>query len=111
MVTCGVKPRPGATGLVEDVHRLRRVPVRALSNGDLRQLLGHKIGTDWLIPLAVDRLGDDPIAGDRDPGDLLRAVPHAGRDYWPIHQDEVMCLWAVRQSLDMLRTDGAALLN
>jgi hypothetical protein len=102
---------PGATGLVEDVYRLRRVPVRDLSNGDLRLLLGQKIGAEWLIPLALDRLDDDPVAGDWYPGDLLRAVLYAGTDYWPTHPDEVMRLWAVRESLDKLRADAAALLD
>ena len=101
----------GATGLVEDVHRLRRVPVGDLSNGDLRQLLGQRIGVHWLIPIALDRLDGDPMAGDWHPGDLLRAVLHAGTDYWPNHPDDVLRLWAVREALDRLRADAAELLD
>lgn len=69
---------PGATGLVEDVHRLRRVPVRDLSNEDLRLLLGQTIGAEWLIPRAFDRLDGDPLAGDWYPGDQLRASCRSG---------------------------------
>lgn len=105
------EPPKGSSGLVADVHRLRRVPIADLSNGDLRLLLGQKEGVEWLIPIALSRLAEDPVAGEWYPGDLLRAVLHAGTDYWPTHQDEVMQLWAVRESLDRLRTHAATLLE
>jgi hypothetical protein len=98
------------TTLVADVHRLRRVPIGELSNGDLRMLLGQRVGADWLVPVALDRLADAPLAGDWYPGDLLRAVLHAAIDYWPTHPDELMRLWNVRESLEKLRADAAALL-
>jgi hypothetical protein len=74
-------------------------------------LLGQRPGAEWLIPIALSRLDEDPMAGEWYPGDLLRAVLHGGTDYWPTHPDEVVRLWAVRESLDKLRTDAAALLE
>ena len=74
-------------------------------------LLGQRVGAEWLIPIALTQLEDDPMAGEWYPGDLLRAVLHAGADYWPNHPDEVRRLWTVRASLEGLRADAAALLE
>ena len=97
-----------ATGLVKDVHRLRRVSIGDLSNGDLRMLLGQQVGLPWLIPIALERLNADPMAGDWYPGDLIRAVLHGGVDYWARDPEALMHLWSVRESLEKLRTDIAA---
>jgi len=46
-------------------------------------LIGQNIGLRWLIPLALERLIEDPLAeGDFFPGDLLCAVLRADEDYW-----------------------------
>ena len=104
-------PPADSSALVANVHRLRSVPIEDLSNGDLRLLLGQRQGAEWLIPIALQRLHEDPMAGEWYPGDLLRAVLHAATDYWPSHPQELMDLWAVRESLDKLRADATALLQ
>lgn len=105
------EPDDLATGLIRDCHRLRTVPVGTLSVGDLRLLLGQRIGTDWLVPLALARLGDDPLAGESYPGDLLNAVLGAGSNYWDGHPAETVSLWSVRQTLEQLRTEATQLLE
>jgi hypothetical protein len=100
-----------ASGLVRDCHRLRTVPVGTLSVGDLRLLLGQRIGTDWLVPLALARLGDDPLAGESYPGDLLNAVLKTESSYWDGHPAETMSLWLVREALEQLRTESTHLLG
>jgi hypothetical protein len=99
------------TMLVRDVHRLRRIPLGELSDNDLRLLLGQRVGVDWLVPRALDRLQEAPLAGDLYPGDLLGAVLHATRDYWPRHPDQLIRLWAVRESLEALQADAGRLLT
>lgn len=100
-----------ATSLVQDVHRLRRVAVGELQDDDLRLLLGQHEGTEWLIPIALDRLVEEPLTGDSYPGDLLRAVLHAGSDFWTSHPAELMRLWSVRQTLEAIRSEAAAALD
>jgi hypothetical protein len=72
---------PDATGLVERVHRLRTVKLRELSIEDIATLLGHREGPEWIVPLALDHLEDDPMAGAFYPGQLLTNVL-LNRDYW-----------------------------
>jgi hypothetical protein len=105
------EPDDEATGLVRDCHRLRTVPVGDLSIGDLRLLLGQEIGTEWLMPIALDRLNDDPLAGEWYPGDVLNSVLGVGATYWDSHPAETMSLWDVREALDQVRSDAAKLLE
>lgn len=61
--------------LVTECHRLRRVPLKEFTVENLRIMIGQHIGLDWLVPLALTRLYDEPFAdGDYYEGDLLNAV-------------------------------------
>ena len=105
------EPDSAATGLVRDVHRLRTVPIGDFSDGDLRLLLGQRIGTEWLVPMALERLRDSPLAGEWYPGDVLNAVLGVGNAYWDAHPTETVALWGVRQSLEQLRSDAGQFLD
>jgi hypothetical protein len=81
--------------LVMTIHRLRRKPLADFTVEDFRLVLGQRIALPFLIPLAVERLEDHPLAaGDLYPGDLLQAVVRAGDEFWSGHTD---CLQRVRK--------------
>jgi hypothetical protein len=76
--------------LVTTVHRLRRKPLTEFTLEDLRIVIGQGIGLPFLVPLAVERLEEEPLAeGDFYPGDLLQAVLRAGEAFWANHPDSV----------------------
>ena len=76
------------SGLVQECHRLRRVPLREFTVENLRIMIGQNIGLEFLIPLALERLRDDPLAeGDCYPGDLLANVLRADATFWKGHTD------------------------
>ncbi len=61
--------------LVATVHRLRRKPLDAFTNEDLRIMIGQNVGLGHLIPLAMKVLRANPLAsGDLHEGDLLAAT-------------------------------------
>ena len=69
--------------LVQTAHRLRKVPLKDLGAGDLRLLIGQRIGLPYLVPVALDLLATDPlIEGSYDPGDLLNAIIGIPPDFW-----------------------------
>ncbi len=77
-----------ASHLVTECHRLRRVPLCELTTEDLRIMIGQQIGLEYLIPLAIERLRDDPLAeGDFCPGDLLQNVLRADSRFLVDHLD------------------------
>jgi len=107
-----VWPEPNATDteLVRECHRLRRVPVGDLTVSDLRQLIGQQIGIEWLVPIALGHLGQDPLAGELYPGDLLNAVLRCDEVYWNENPAQLMSLWRVRGALEQLQADASKLL-
>jgi hypothetical protein len=76
-----------------------------MTDDDIRELLLQNVGSDWLVEVALDRLADDPMAGDLYPGDLLHAVLQTEAGYWDSHADQLMRLWDVRQTLATLEND------
>ena len=74
--------------LVSTVHRLRRRPLEEFTIEDLRIMIGQNIGLDYLLPLAIEKLRDDPLAeGDYYPGDLLKTVLGVDLSFWKTHSD------------------------
>jgi CDI immunity proteins len=74
--------------LVTECHRLRRVPLRDFTVEDLRITIGQQIGLEYLVPLALDRLHDDPfVEGAYYPCDLLVNVLGAEARFWQSHPE------------------------
>jgi hypothetical protein len=75
--------------LVTTVHRLRHQPLTAFGIEDLRITILQNIGLKYLVPLAIERLLDDPLSqGDYYPGDLLNAVLRTDHSYWGLYPDQ-----------------------
>jgi hypothetical protein len=73
----------GSTGLVRRCHALRRKPIDGFTVEDLRQMIQQQIGLRYLVPIALQRLREDPLAeGDFYPGDLLEAILRIDGDFW-----------------------------
>jgi hypothetical protein len=74
--------------LATTVHGLRRKPLAEFTVEDLRIVIGQGIGLPFLIPLAVERLEEKPLAaGDFYAGDLLQAVLRTAEEFWATQPD------------------------
>ena len=74
--------------LVKECHRLRRIPLKDFTTEDLRIMIGQNIGLDHLIPLAIEKLKQNPLAeGNFYPGDLLVNVLRVDSNFWLKHSD------------------------
>src|SRR5258708_1749 len=72
--------------LVRTCHALRRKPLRDFTIEDLRIMIGQNFSLNYLIPLAIEHLQQDPlVAGDFFPGDLLANVLKVKADFWHTH--------------------------
>ncbi|PKW14302.1 contact-dependent growth inhibition system immunity protein [Saccharopolyspora spinosa] len=95
------EPPADATKLVKTVHQLRRKPIGALSDADLRVLLAQKVGIDVLVPRVLALLERDPLLeGDFYPGDVLVAVLKVPVDYWSANQEQRARVERVIASID-----------
>jgi hypothetical protein len=85
--------------LVVECHRLRRVPLREFTPGNLRIMVGQSIGLESLAPLALQILADDPLLeAELYPGDLLFALLHSDSTFWAAHPDWRATLSSIAKS-------------
>lgn len=63
--------------------RLGNKPLRRLNPAELRELIARNLGLQFLVPLAIERLADDPfLEAQHYAGDLLTAVLEADSRFW-----------------------------
>ena len=76
------------SNLVTTCHQLRRKPLDEFTVEDLRIMIGQGIGLVYLVPIAIDILEENPLAGGNFyPGDLLGVVLNVDREFWGKNQD------------------------
>ncbi len=100
--------------LVTTIHQLRHKPLELFSVEDLRINIGQNIALEWLVPIAIERLQDDPFAeGDFYRGDLLNAVLKIKQSFWADHRELRGILAQIaqqatvrRQELDEIEVDA-----
>lgn len=90
--------------LVARCYAAARVPLKDLSVENLRLLIGQTCSLDYLVPLAIDRLTEEPWAsGDYYDGDLLQNVLSVPPGFWSSHPDlDVRMDGVVRKALDIV---------
>ncbi|MFC5452549.1 contact-dependent growth inhibition system immunity protein [Paenibacillus aestuarii] len=73
----------GATGLIRKCLALRRKPLKDFTNDDLTRMISQKIALKYLVPIAIERLVDNPLnSGDYYRGDLLCSILKVNLDFW-----------------------------
>ena len=85
-ISTGGEDWPSA--LVFTCTRLYEKPLQEFTIEDLRIMIGQKIGLEFLVPIALERLVENPFEqGDFYPGDLLMNLLRLPADYWHKHPD------------------------
>lgn len=83
------EPELSDSSLIKTCMRLRRVPLQDFTTENLRIMIGQKISLCFLVPLALEKLDEDPLAeGDFYAGDLLNAVLSVPESYWRLHTEQ-----------------------
>lgn len=69
--------------MVQRIRALGGVPIRDFTNEDLRLVIGQQRGLRYLVPLALERLEQNPLAeGHLYRSDLLMALTHITDEFW-----------------------------
>lgn len=86
-------PPVDATHVIRRCTELRRIPLQDFGIEDLRLMIAQAISLPILVPIALARLSDDPLAeGDFYPGDLLDQVTKVPDTYWQAHPTQAETL-------------------
>jgi CDI immunity proteins len=94
-------PDAAETGLIRNVRRYRRTPLRELGTEELRELILQQVSLDLLIPRALPILERDPrAAGDLYEGDLLSAVLLVKSRFWAARPELAARVEAIIATLD-----------
>ncbi|UNK21355.1 contact-dependent growth inhibition system immunity protein [Paenibacillus sp. N3/727] len=76
------------SSLVVNVHRLRKTPLKNFSDEDLRLMILQQVSLDYLLPIAFERLINNPLrSGEMYTGDLLSSILKVDKAYWTDRQD------------------------
>jgi hypothetical protein len=74
------------TQIVYQIQRLWGLPLKDYAPSDIREIIEHKIGIRYLVPLAIELLCEEPLLeSEFYPGDLLRSVLRVRTEYWLQH--------------------------
>jgi hypothetical protein len=74
--------------LVTTIHQLRHKPLEQFTVADLQIFIGQNMSLEYLLPIAIERLEDDPLVeGDYYCGDLLVAVLKIEPRFWSEHPE------------------------
>lgn len=87
--------------LITECHRLRQIPLSQFTVENLRIMIGQDIGLKYLVPIALEKLTEDPfVAGDFYAGDLLNAVVQVKWEFWEKNDDLFITLQTIMGELE-----------
>lgn len=89
-----------ASGLIIRCRAARSKPISRLSVGDLRLLIGQRMGLDYLVPIALAVLENDPLAHEHYRGELLIALLGVPREFWIAHAELAVRLVELKQLVE-----------
>ena len=84
-------PSKFATDIIEKCYRYRKISIAELTNEQIRLLISQKIGVEYLIGIALEKLGRNILTEcDFYEGDLLIAVSSLPTEFWNDNKTEFL---------------------
>lgn len=83
---------PGDSMLDEWYSRVRDIPIGDFNDDDLSRACRQQIHLEHVIPIAIERLHTQPLAGEIYDGELIVAMKSVPLDYWQRNQQSSECL-------------------
>jgi len=106
------KETTDSSALVTTCLALYEKPLKDFTVENLRVMIGQSIGLEFLIPLAIELLQENPfVEGDYYPGDLLSAVVKVEPSFWKTHQDFYWSVSEIVAGLPSLMRDLTDAIN
>jgi hypothetical protein len=72
----------GYSALDEWYRSIRDIPFDDLAIGDIARSLRQRLYPDFVVPVAIGHLRENPLAGDLYDGELLVSLRNVDEDFW-----------------------------
>ncbi|SHH80279.1 contact-dependent growth inhibition system immunity protein [Winogradskyella jejuensis] len=95
------------SNLVINCHKYRKIPIKELTEEQLRLLISQQIGVEFIIGIALEKLEKNILTeGDFYRGDLLVSVSGLPTEFWIEKQTEFLTLQnLVEQNSELIKTE------
>jgi len=95
--------------LIAWINEVIKKPVNTLTDRELRMTIGQQIGLPYLLPIAIDRLSENPFRkADNYYGDLLLSVLDIPPAFWQAQMESYWMLYEIVAGVLPLLGDLAA---
>ena len=95
----GIAPLPEKQGeempLPAWYRSVYHIPLDQLTVQDLSKAARQQIHPERIVPLVIERLQNEPLAGEMFDGELLASLRSIGADYWRSHRKDAASVRAV----------------
>ena len=100
-------PSEFPTDMVEKCYRFRKISIAELTNEQIRLLISQKIGVEYLIRIALEKLERNILTEcDFYEGDLLVAVSSLPTEFWNKNQTEFLTFKnIVEQNSELIKNE------
>ncbi len=78
----------GHSSLDDWYRSVRDAPLQDLTDGDLCRSIRQQLFVIHTVPIAIERLLENPSAGDLYDGELILAFKAVPVEYWELHPDD-----------------------
>ena len=94
---------------------VRDKPIDEFTYNDLCKACRQQVFPEAVVPIAIERLRKEPLAGEMYDGELIAAMTYVDRKYWSAHPSQALDVTTMAKSLiqqvdDDLRSELAGLL-
>ena len=100
-------PSKFPTDMIEKCYRYRKISIAELTNEQIRLLIAQKIGADYLIGIALEKLERNILTEcDFYKGDLLMAVSSLPTEFWNRNKADFLTFKKiVKQNLELIKIE------
>ncbi len=85
--------------LPEWYRSVREFPLEELDVEDICKACRQQIHSEYVVPLALEILQTEPLAGDAYDGELFVSLKSVSPDYWPKHPNELQIVKSLIEKL------------
>jgi hypothetical protein len=83
-----VETRPPEWPLEIWYEKVRDIPLSEMEVEDLARACRQELYLEEIIPLCLEKLEEDPLAGELYDGEMVVALKGVGKEYWQQHPDK-----------------------